>query len=92
VTSTLASALLDALDDDALDFLADRLAPRLADRLDRAAPDDGYLDSTAAAEFLGSSRGRIHDLVQLGRLQPLRDGRSLRLRRADLRAYLESSA
>jgi excisionase family DNA binding protein len=89
--SALASALLAELSDADLDALAALLAPRLAARLASPA-DDGYLDSDGAAAFLACSRGRIHDLVQLGKLEPLRDGRSLRFRKADLSAYLEASA
>jgi excisionase family DNA binding protein len=90
--SALASALLAELSGDDLEALADRLAPLVAVRLRSDRSDEGYLDSADAAAFMGCSRARIHDLVQLGHLAPLRDGRSLRFRRADLRAYLEASA
>ena len=82
--SDLAAALLASLDDAALEALAARLRPFLP-----APADDGYLDTTAAAEYLSCSPGRIHDLVQLGKLTPLRDGRRLLFKPADLTAYLE---
>lgn len=49
---------------------------------------DGYLSTVAAAEYLATSPSRIHDLVQLRKLEPLRDGRRLLFRRCDLDRYL----
>lgn len=88
----MADALLAELDDHALDVLAERLAPRLAARLASPTVVDSWLGSDQAAEYLGCSRARIHDLVGLGKLSPRRDGRRLRFRRTDLDAYLEGSA
>jgi excisionase family DNA binding protein len=51
-----------------------------------------WLDTTRAAEYMAATTGRIHDLVQLGKLHPRRDGRRLLFRRDDLDAYLEASA
>jgi excisionase family DNA binding protein len=79
------------LTDDQLAQLAIRVAVLLAEQQQQS-PDDGYLDSKQAAEFLGAPLSRIHDLVGLGKLHPLRDGRALRFRRCDLRAYLEQAA
>jgi excisionase family DNA binding protein len=89
--SMLAQALLDELDDEVLDRLAELLAPRLVDWLVR---QDGpvWVDAAGAAEHLSTSRGRVYDLVQLGKLEPRRDGRRLLFRRADLDAYLEAAA
>jgi excisionase family DNA binding protein len=78
------------LSEEQVDEIADRVARLLSAQ--RLPDDDGYLSSDAAAEFLGCPRSRIHDLVALRRLSPLRDGRRLRFRRSDLRAYLEESA
>ena len=50
-----------------------------------------WLNSDEAAQYLGCPRSRIHDLVQLRRLEPARDGRRLLFRRSDLDAYLEAS-
>lgn len=86
--SALARALLAELDDDALDALAEALAPRLAAHL-AATEADGWLNTEEAASYLACPRGRIHDLVQLGKLEPRRDGRRLLFRRSDLDAYLE---
>jgi predicted DNA-binding transcriptional regulator AlpA len=44
------------------------LDERLAQALDGRQPEDPWLDSPAAAEYLGVSRQRIHDLVWAGRL------------------------
>jgi excisionase family DNA binding protein len=74
------------LSDAQLDALAARVATVLAEQ---QPADDGYLSSDDAAKFLGCPRSRIHDLVGLGKLAACRDGRALRFRKADLRAYLE---
>ena len=89
MTSGLARALLDELEPDDLDRLAELQAPRLAGRLSEpVAP--AWLNAEQAAEHLACSRGRLYDLVQVGKLEPRRDGRRLLFRRADLDAYLES--
>jgi excisionase family DNA binding protein len=90
--SAIVDALLAELDDQALAVLAERLAPLLADRLAQRDGLPAWLDTKAAAEYLSCSPGRIHDLVGLRKLEPRRDGRSLRFRREDLDAYLEASA
>jgi excisionase family DNA binding protein len=77
------------LTDEQLAQIAERVAVLL---VDQAPTDDGYLSSDQAAQFLGCPRSRVHDLVQLRMLTPRRDGRALRFRKCDLRAYLEASA
>ena len=47
-----------------------------------------WLSAEDAARHLACSRGRLYDLVQLGKLQPRRDGRRLLFKLADLDAYL----
>lgn len=86
--SALAAALLAELDDDALDALAEALLPRLAARLGPAQGSSPWLSAEDAARHLACSRGRLYDLVQLGKLQPRRDGRRLLFKLADLDAYL----
>ena len=88
--SALASALLAELDDDALDALADALLPRLAARLGQNETAERWLSTAEAAIHLACSRERVYDLVQLGKLEPRRDGRRLLFRRTDLDAYLEA--
>jgi excisionase family DNA binding protein len=88
--SAIAKALLAELDGEALDALAELLAPRLAARLGQRDAAPSWLDAAGAAEHLATSRGRIHDLVQLRKLEPRRDGRRLVFRRSDLDAYLEA--
>jgi excisionase family DNA binding protein len=71
----------------------DAIAERVADRL-RPAPAEHmspWLNTKGAAAYLDGGTDRIHDLVQLGKLQPYRDGRRLLFKRSDLEAYLESS-
>ena len=51
-----------------------------------------WLSTEPAADYLAAKPGRLHDLVQLGRLTPRRDGRRLLFHRGELDAYLESSA
>ena len=79
------------LTDDQLEQLAALVAPLLADR-PPAPPVSAWLDTAAAAAHLCCLPGRVHDLVQLGKLHPRRDGRRLLFRREDLDAYVESSA
>ncbi len=88
--SALASALLAELDDDALDALADALLPRLAAKLGAHQGSTPWLSAEDAARHLACSRGRLYDLVQLGKLEPRRDGRRLLFKLADLDAYLET--
>jgi excisionase family DNA binding protein len=90
ILSVLASALLAELDDDALDALADALLPRLAARLGARQGSAPWLSAEDAARHLACSRGRLYDLVQLGKLEPRRDGRRLLFKLADLDAYLET--
>jgi excisionase family DNA binding protein len=85
--SPIVAALLAELDDEALAVFADRLAPLLASRLNGR--DEGWLNAEGAARYLACSRGRLYDLVQLGKLKPRWDGRRLLFRRADLDRYLE---
>jgi len=74
-----------------LDVLADLVATKLAER--PPAPNTRtWLTSAEAAEHLACSRDRVHDLVQLGKLAPRRDGRRLLFRRDELDAYLEAAA
>jgi excisionase family DNA binding protein len=87
------SAFLDAflaeLDDHALAELASRLKPYLTSN---EGANDGWMNSDQAATHLACSRGRLYDLVQLGKLDPHRDGRRLVFRRSDLDQYLDSSS
>lgn len=75
------------LTDDQLDALAMRVAAILD-----SSPPSPWLDAAGAAEYLSTSRDRIHDLVALKKLTPRRDGRRLLFKREDLDAYVESSA
>jgi excisionase family DNA binding protein len=90
--SALAAALLAELDDGALDALASALAPRLAKRLQANGNGSPWLNAQQAAEYIAAPVSRIHDLVQLHKLTPRRDGRRLLFHRDDLDAYLEASA
>jgi excisionase family DNA binding protein len=68
--------------------IAERAAAIVAD-LERPVPR--WLDTKGAADYLACRPDCIHDLVQLGKLHPRRDGRRLLFRPADLDAYLEGS-
>ena len=80
--SDLGRALLDSLDERDLDELRRRLA---LDTPPSARPD-GWLDSTAAAAYLGISRHALHRLTAERRLPCTQDrpGGRLYFRRADL--------
>jgi excisionase family DNA binding protein len=88
--SALGRAILAELDDETLAALADRLAPLLTARLGQEERLSPWLNAEDAARYLACSRGRLYDLVQLGKLTPHRDGRRLLFRRADLDAYLDA--
>jgi Helix-turn-helix domain len=77
-----------SLDDEQLHLLALRVADLLAER----PAEDGYLNAAAAAAYLDCTPRRIHDLVQLGKLQPRHDGRRLLFARSDLRRYVEEGS
>jgi excisionase family DNA binding protein len=87
LAASLASAVLDALREDpaARDELRSLLGLDAVQN-----PGDGprWLNSDEAARYLSCPRSRIHDLVQLRKLEPTRDGRRLLFRTSDLDAYL----
>lgn len=59
----LATAFLDAFDDDSLKLLAAKLAPHIERRLRPAEGSDGWLDSRGAAEYLSLSVDALHKLT-----------------------------
>jgi excisionase family DNA binding protein len=90
---SVATALIAELTEQDLDQLADLLGDRLEARLAQrahASAGEAWLNASQAAEHLACSRGRIYDLVQLGKLSPRRDGRRVLFRPEDLDACLES--
>jgi hypothetical protein len=88
-STDLALAFVEALHDDALGRLAELLAPRLTAIAPAASVDGGgYLAPAAAAQYLGVSRKRIHDLKSMGALEPDGfDGRTPLFTRQTLDAY-----
>jgi excisionase family DNA binding protein len=72
MSSQLAAALLDALDDDALDLLADRLAPRLERRIGR--PADEWMTTQEAAAYLRIGVSTLHRLARAGTAPAYQDG------------------
>ena len=71
------------------DDQVEQIARRAAELMPAPAASP-WLDTKGAADYIAAKPARIHDLVQLGRLQPRRDGRRLLFRAADLDAYLEA--
>jgi excisionase family DNA binding protein len=71
----------------------DALAAAVAEHLAASQPqtDDRWLTTRAAADYLGCTPDRLHDLVARGALVHGRDGRRLLFRRADLDAYAKGS-
>jgi excisionase family DNA binding protein len=51
--------------------------------------DDGYLNATQAAEFLGLSRQALYARVGRGQIPHKRKGKRVFFNRAELRAYME---
>ncbi len=82
-------ALALAVPAELVEQIAERAATIVADIERPAAPR--WLNTKGAADYLACRPDRIHDLVQLGKLHPRRDGRRLLFRPADLDAYLEAS-
>jgi excisionase family DNA binding protein len=78
------------LSDEQIELIARRAAELLPTT--SSTPSSPWLDADGAAAYLATKRDRIYDLIQLGKLQPRRDGRRVVLRRDDLDAYLEASS
>jgi excisionase family DNA binding protein len=85
------STLTLAVPPEMVERIAERAAEILAARQTPTAASP-WLTTAGAAEHLACRADRIHDLVQLGKLIPRRDGRRLLFRRADLDAYLEQQS
>ncbi|MGI8903745.1 MAG: helix-turn-helix domain-containing protein [Solirubrobacteraceae bacterium] len=93
MSDRLASVLLDSLDDAALDRLAELLLPRMQ-RLAEPSAGDGWLDSRAAAEYLGVSKHSLHRLTAERRIPFSQDqpGSRCYFRRSDLDQWRETGA
>jgi excisionase family DNA binding protein len=76
------------LTDEQIDAIAQRAAAICAHTQTSSTPT--WLNTADAADYIAAKPGRVHDLVQLGKLQPRRDGRRLLFRRSDLDDYLEA--
>ena len=73
-----------------VDNLADAIAERLREQDGEPTPE-GWLDSEAAADYLGVKRRRIYDLTSEGRITPDgRDGSKPLFRRETLDRYARS--
>lgn len=86
--SALGAAILGALDDDDLAALIDLAWPKIAERLPAPA-EDGWLDSHAAARYLGVSRNALHKLSAARAIPCEQGGPGCKLwfRRCDLDAW-----
>jgi excisionase family DNA binding protein len=81
-------ALTIELSGEQIEAIAERVAGLLADAQPTPAE---WLNANDAAKHLACTRDRLYDLVQLGKLEPRRDGRRLLFRRSDLDAYIEAA-
>jgi excisionase family DNA binding protein len=77
------------LPDAVLEEIAQRAAALVVEQQTSSMPV--WLNTADAAAYIAAKPGRVHDLVQLGRLEPRRDGRRLLFKRDELDAYLEAS-
>jgi excisionase family DNA binding protein len=77
------------LSDADVERIAQRAAEIIAER--QTSTSSPWLSVPEAAERLRCGRDRIYDLIALGKLQPVRDGRRVLLRTEDLDRYLEAS-
>ena len=94
-TAPLARAILDALRSDpaACAELADLLAPHVWKRMEAPAtqPQDGWLDTNRAAEYLGITTNGLHKLTASRSIPFEQDGPGCRcwFRRSELDAWRE---
>ena len=71
-------------------FIEQRVRAAVAEELGTRPEEDPWMDSTAAAEYLGVKQQRIHDLVCSGDLPRIGEkGERLYFRRSTLDAYRE---
>jgi hypothetical protein len=73
-----------------IEALADALAPRLLDHLQVDGPsDDGWMDSSEAAEYLALTKNALHKLTSARAIPFEQEGRGCKLwfRRPDLDAW-----
>ncbi|HEY2181324.1 MAG TPA: excisionase family DNA-binding protein [Solirubrobacteraceae bacterium] len=73
-----------------IEQIAQRAAELVAER--QSTNGTPWLNTDQAADYIAAPTSRIHDLVQLRKLSPHRDGRRLLFKRSDLDAYLHSNA
>jgi len=78
------------LSDEVIEQIAQRAAAIVAGSATQSLSP--WLDTKSAAQHLCCGSDRIHDLVQLGKLTPRRDGRRLLFRVTDLDDYLEDGS
>jgi excisionase family DNA binding protein len=84
------SAAVLQIPDAVLDEIARRAAAIVVAQESHAGASP-WLDTKGAADYIAASPGRVHDLVQLGKLTPRRDGRRLLFRAEDLDRYIEGN-
>lgn len=94
MSDALALGLVALLDEDALDELAKLLAPRLQRLAEPSADAAGWLDTSAAAAYLGISKHALHRLTSERRIPFSQDtpGARCYFRRADLDAWRQNGA
>jgi excisionase family DNA binding protein len=71
-----------------IDEIAERAAALVLERLDGNPRQPELLSVPEAAELLRCSRQRVYDLLSAGRLERLKDGSRVLVRRADVIAHL----
>jgi excisionase family DNA binding protein len=76
------------LPDSLVETIAERAAALVLERLDGKAKQPELLSVPEAAELLRCSRQRVYDLLSAGRLERLKDGSRVLVRRADVIAHL----
>jgi excisionase family DNA binding protein len=94
MSTSIAKALIADLDDEAVDDLAARLAPHLVNRLDVPTVEvsQALLTCAEAASQAGTHVETIRRAVRRGLLPSGRAGRAIRIKPADLEAWLGSGA
>lgn len=76
------------LDDQLRAMIADAVRAEVAKQLAAAREPDEYLSTAEAARLAGVAAGTVRRWIREGRLAEHRAGRVVRVRRADLEAFL----
>ena len=73
----------------ALEAFVDLLAEKIAQRIGRTNSDQDVMNTKEVAEYMHASPAYVRTLVNNGELPAVKNGRSIRILKADVNGYLE---